>query len=388
MDYLFSPPEVNSVRIYTGPGASSLLTAAGIWDSVSAELSNAAQGYESVTTNLSSLEWQGTASQAMAVAASQFITWLQSTAEQAKQTAMQARTVAAAFEQAHAMTIPPTAVATNRTRLAQLIATNYLGQNTGLIAQTDEQYQEYWAVDATAMSNYDTSASGATTQLPKFNSPNNNTNQSGVAAQNSSVAAANGTAAATSSVQQAISNVTTASPNVLGSTVSQALNPIIPEDATLQDEILAAFAGVNSTYNVEAFVSGVIGAANNLGVLPDLGAAAAVPAEIAPALASAPTAAGAGAGAGLGDISAVLARAGTIGPMSVPASWSAPSTTTIAALQPAGMTTLPGTEEAAASGYPGYPGMPGGVAGRGSGVGAPPRYGVRLTVMPRPPAAG
>ena len=50
------------------------------------------------------------------------------------------------------------------------------------------------------------------------------------------------------------------------------------------------------------------------------------------------------------------------------------------------MTTLPGTEEAAASGYPGYPGMPGGMAARGMGMGAPPRYGVKPTVMPRPPA--
>jgi hypothetical protein len=32
--------------------------------------------------------------------------------------------------------------------------------------------------------------------------------------------------------------------------------------------------------------------------------------------------------------------------------------------------------------------VPGGGAARNAGAGAPPRYGVRLTVMPRPPAAG
>jgi hypothetical protein len=73
--------------------------------------------------------------------------------------------------------------------------------------------------------------------------------------------------------------------------------------------------------------------------------------------------------------------------MSVPASWSAPSSSHVAALQPAGMTTLPGTDETVASGYPGYPGMPAGTGSRALG-GGPPRYGVRLTVMPRPPAAG
>ncbi len=87
-------------------------------------------------------------------------------------------------------------------------------------------------------------------------------------------------------------------------------------------------------------------------------------------------------------MTAVLARGGTIGPMSVPASWSAPSSGLVAALPPNGFTTIPGTEEAAASGYPGYPGMPAGTVPRGSGVGAPPRYGVRLTVMSRSPAAG
>ncbi|MBZ4598195.1 hypothetical protein GBO02_16705, partial [Mycobacterium avium subsp. hominissuis] len=81
-------------------------------------------------------------------------------------------------------------------------------------------------------------------------------------------------------------------------------------------------------------------------------------------------------------------HAGTIGPMSVPATWSAPTSTHVSPLAPAGFTTLPGTEEPMASGYPGYPGMPGGGAARSAGAGVPPRYGVRLTVMPRPPAAG
>jgi len=303
-----------------------------------------------------------------------YIRWLQTTSEQAKTTAMQARTAAAAYEQAYAMTVPPTAVTANRTRLTMLITTNYLGQNTSQIAQTDAQYADYWAQDATAMSNYDTSATSAR-QLQKFNNPNNSTNQSGTQAQNNAVTTANNTA---NSSNSAVSAIAGAQQSLLAG------NPIIPADATLQDEILAAFAGVNSTYNVEAFVSGVISAENNLGILPDLGAAAAAPAEIAPALASAP------GGAGLGSITATLSGANTIGPMSVPASWSAPSTTRIATLQPAGMTTLPGTVEEAAtsSGYPGYPGMPGAGVSRGSGVGVPPRYGVRLTVMPRPPAAG
>jgi hypothetical protein len=95
-------------------------------------------------------------------------------------------------------------------------------------------------------------------------------------------------------------------------------------------------------------------------------------------------------GSGLGGlpnaVTASLARANAIGPMSVPASWSAPSASRVSALQPAGLTTLPGTDELAGSGYPGVPGMPAGTLARASGV--LPRYGTRLTVMTRPPAGG
>jgi PPE-repeat protein len=89
---------------------------------------------------------------------------------------------------------------------------------------------------------------------------------------------------------------------------------------------------------------------------------------------------------GGGGVSAVLAGAKSIGPLSVPASWSNPAVSHISPLSGAGLTTLPGTDEAVGSGVPGVPGMPAGTVVRASGV--LPRYGVRLTVMPRPPAAG
>jgi PPE-repeat protein len=389
MDYLFQPPEINSFRMYAGPGASSLLAAAGTWDAVSAELGTTAEGYDSVVSGLD-LQWRGPASQMMTVAATEYIGWLQRTAELTRQTAMQLRAVAAAYEQARATTIPPMAVTSNRTRQAALVATNILGQNTAAISQLDLQYAQYWAQDATAMSSYDTSSRAATTQLQKFSSPNKSTNESGLTAQNASVAASK--AAGSSSASQAISGLThgTNAAPLASSSSTVPTNPIIPDDFTALDALLFAYSSINGTYNIEAFTSGIIGAENNLGILPDLGAAAAAPAEL-PALAGAPQLVGAasslGGGAGLGNISAALSNAGRIGPMSVPATWSAPSTTHISALEPAGFTTLPGTDEPVASGYPGYPGMPG-VAGRGMGVGAAPKYGVRLTVIPRPPAAG
>ncbi len=389
MNYLLNPPEVNSTLIYTGPGPSPFLAAAASWDAVSAELSSAGENYESVLSALTSLEWQGPAAAAMNAAAQQYQAWLQTTAEQTRQVAMQARTAAAAYEQALTATVPPMAVAANRIQRAALAAANYVGQNTAAIAALDGQYADYWAQDIAAMSGYDASAAAAR-QLPTFSSPNPATDGSGLAAQHGAVAAANTSAAGSASTSSVLSGLSGSASALPTASVPGLGGGIVPDDFTVLDEVLTVFAATNSTNSVTQVATNSIGAMNNLGILPNLGAAAEeVPAAVAEAPLGGATASlgGAGLGAGLGEVSATFAHAGTIGPMSVPASWSAPSTSSVAALEPAGMTTLPGTEEAAASGYPGYPGMPGAVQ-RSFGVGAPPRYGTRLTVMARPPAAG
>ncbi|WP_310784705.1 PPE family protein [Mycobacterium sp. Z3061] len=374
MDYAFLPPEVNSARMYAGPGPSSFLTAAGSWDALAAELATTAAGYEAVLTALATWQWSGPASQAMTAAAAHYAGWLQGTAEQTKQTAAQARSAAATFEQAYAMTVPPPAVAANRTQLSSLVATNLLGQNTAAIAATEAQYADYWAQDAAAMYGYAASSQTLTQLLPQFSSPAQTSSQAGVTAQQAAVAQANASAAASDPVSQLIDSTTQGLQSLAGS--------IIPDDLTALDVIAAVGTSINSTYYLEAFAAGVIGAENNLGVLPKAGAALA--ADAAPAAAAAPPPVG--AAAGLGSVTATLSRAGTIGQMSVPASWAAPSTSRFSALEPAGFTVIPGTEDAVVSGYPGYPGLASATAARGAA--SPPRYGARLTVMARPPAAG
>ncbi|OBK39502.1 hypothetical protein A5659_01045 [Mycobacterium sp. 1165196.3] len=389
MDWAFFPPEINSARMYTGPGLASLLAAAGSWDALSAELASTAESYESVLAGLD-LQWRGAAAESMAYAAARYVGWLQATAEQTKQTAMQARTAAAAYEQAYAMTVPPPVIAANRTLVASLVATNIVGQNTAAIADTEAQYADFWAQDAAAMAGYSVSSRAATTQLPRFGTASKSTTDSGVSDQNAAVAAANTNSSVNKAATQTFSQLSTQQPQVdpgtgdiyyLDASTSSGNNAF-----RVLDAIQGTGLGFSAPYNMEQFVSGIIGAENNLGILAKPGAAAA---NVAPALA-APALRGAasGLGGGLGNVTATLSHAGTIGPMSVPASWAAPTSTHISPLEPAGFTTLPGTEEPIASGYPGYPGMPGGGAARSAGAGAPPRYGVRLTVMPRPPAAG
>jgi PPE-repeat protein len=107
VDFGFLPPEVNSGRMYAGPRSQSMVTAAAAWDGLAAELNLAAASYGQVVSELIAEPWLGPSSSAMAMAALPYVRWLAVTAEQAKQTAIQARTAAAAFESAFAMTVPP-----------------------------------------------------------------------------------------------------------------------------------------------------------------------------------------------------------------------------------------------------------------------------------------
>ncbi|MCV7165003.1 PPE family protein [Mycobacterium stomatepiae] len=80
----------------------------------------AAVSYDSWFGELISSAWYGPSSPAMLAAAAPYLAWLNTTAIQTEQTG-------AAF----AMMWPPPAVATNRTVLANLLASNIFGQHTG-----------------------------------------------------------------------------------------------------------------------------------------------------------------------------------------------------------------------------------------------------------------
>ena len=84
MDYGALPPEINSARMYAGPGAGSMLAAAAAWNGLAAELRSAASSYGSVISGLTGGPWLGPSSTAMAAAATPYVAWLSATAEQAR----------------------------------------------------------------------------------------------------------------------------------------------------------------------------------------------------------------------------------------------------------------------------------------------------------------
>jgi PPE-repeat protein len=186
MDFAMLPPEVNSGRMYAGPGSGSMVAAATAWDGLAAELQSTAASYGTVISELSGASWLGPSSASMAAAAAPYVEWMTTAASQAEQTATQAKAAASAYEAAFAMTVPPGAIAANRTLLMTLIATNIFGQNTAAIAATETDYAEMWAQDAAAMYGYAGSSAAASTLTP-FTSPPPTTNPAGATDQAAAV---------------------------------------------------------------------------------------------------------------------------------------------------------------------------------------------------------
>ncbi|MFZ3270359.1 MAG: PPE domain-containing protein [Mycobacterium sp.] len=213
MDFGIYPPEINSGRMYAGPGSGPMLAAAQAWGSLADELYTAASAYQSVVSELTSGSWSGPSSTSMTAAAGSYVEWLSASATQAEETASQARAAAAGYEAAFAMTVPPPEIAANRSVLAVLVATNFLGMNTAAIAANEAQYAEMWAQDAVAMYSYAASSASATALTP-FTSPQQNTDPGGTASQTAAVGQATSTAAGNvqsivSSVPQALSAAST-----------------------------------------------------------------------------------------------------------------------------------------------------------------------------------
>src|SRR6185437_2609349 len=90
---------------------------------------------------------------------------------EAEVAAIRARLAALAFEGALVATVPLPAVLANRARLLVLIATNFFGQNTAAIAQTELEYVEMWEQDVAAMVGYHAGAQSLVETLPALSAP-------------------------------------------------------------------------------------------------------------------------------------------------------------------------------------------------------------------------
>lgn len=363
------PPEVNSGRMYAGAGAGPLLSAATAWNALAAELNSAGLAYDSVIDELSS-GWVGPSSAAMAAAATPYAQWMHATAAQAEHAASQARTAAAAYDSAFAMTVPPPVVTANRTQLLSLLASNYLGQNTAAIAATEAHYAEMWAQDATAMYGY-AANSAAATQLTAFTQPPQTTNPAGSANQAGAVGQATATAAGShadtvaSAITQALQGLTTPGSAAAGTNAS--LVSSVGSAAALEPGLAASYAALAAslfgTFVIDSAGTFGVDAAGSFGI--DLIGVGEIESELLPemALANAVT-----------PVTAGMGEAATLSGLSVPQGWAtaAPTTTVIQHIGGA----LPTAAEAAVPAAAGATALPlaamaaAGLAGRATaGVG-------------------
>jgi PPE-repeat protein len=202
LDFGVLPPEINSARIYSGPGSTPLMAVAQTWQKLAIELDSTATSYASVISGLTGQEWLGASSISMAAAVVPYVAWMRATAGQAEQAATQALAAAGAYESAYAMTVPPTLIAANRSTLMSLAQTNTFGQNTPAIATIEADYAEMWVQDVVAMENY-AASSAAASNLTPFTSPPPTTSGAGPASQAA-------TPAATNPIIQIIDNIITA----------------------------------------------------------------------------------------------------------------------------------------------------------------------------------
>jgi PPE-repeat protein len=370
MDFAALPPEINSGRMYSGPGSGPMLEAASAWENLARELSSAAASYSSVVTGLTDGSWRGPASASMAAAAATFVAWMNAATAQAQQAAAQAEAAASAFETAFAATVPPPVIAANRAQLAMLVATNFLGINTAAIMATEAQYAEMWAQDAAAMYGYAGSSAAVATLTP-FTPPQQNTNPAGLAAQSGAVANSGGTQTSTSVgtiIQQILADINKAlEPDTVNSGISAF--------ATVPSIILSALSALSAGSK-----SAATAADSTVAALTDVSAGLG---KVATTLGSVGTAPVASA------VSAGLARAASVGALSVPPAWGTLASTNGATASALPVSLVSETGDLAALPPPvGLAGAPRAMAA-GTGLrGKPPegttlRSLMRLTMLPR-----
>ena len=301
MDFAGLPPEINSARMYAGPGSGPLLAAATAWDELAAELHTAAIGSRSVITGLAGGPWSGPSASAMAAAATPHTAWLAGTAAQCAQTAAQLRAAAGAYQAAFAATVPPAVVAANRAELAALVATNFVGQNTAAIAAAEARYGQMWAQDAAAMYGY-AAASATAARLPSLTPPTSPPTAAG----------------------QPPTPAQSLLPGILPESAVGYLGLITPYTSTIGTVNLATrLASQPGTQAMHDTVDRIAGAVGVQGLWP-----------------SEPVAGGTTLAGATGPASAGLGRAATAGSLSVPQAWTAaappPAIRTVAHSVPAG----------------------------------------------------
>jgi PPE-repeat protein len=405
------PPEINSARMYAGPGSGPMIAATAAWDALADDLYWTAVAYGSTITDLTS-SWLGPSSLSMESAATTYVSWITATAVQAEQTAAQAKAAVAAYEAAFMMTVPPPVIAANRALLLALVATNFFGQNTPAIMATEADYFEMWAQDAAAMYGYAGASSAASALIP-FTAPAQSTNAAGSTGMAAAATQVAGTTAGTgmqvvsplssivsplttAAMPSAVQGLASAATSVSSSSPLSALTTMTSSSTVLTSGT-SLVSGITSSASVSTSSLSAPGSAVSLMYSLQSGTSA-----LGKGLPAFESALGGGWNPGAGAVgspdlggAAVTANAGraaSLGALSVPEGWTsaAPAFSQVASAMPGGASPL----AAAPPVVPGGQGTPLGpplskTAGRhGTSARETARYYYRPAVLQRPVYTG
>ncbi|WP_322789957.1 PPE family protein [Mycolicibacter minnesotensis] len=311
--------------MYAGPGSAPLLAAAASWSAMATELDYTATSFTSVIADLAGSAWKGPSAASMTAAAAPYAAWLKATSVGAEETALKATAAAGAYEAAYAATVPPPVIAANRTLLATLVATNFLGQNAPAIAATEAQYGEMWAQDAAAMYAYAGSTATAS-QLSPFTTPPETTNAGGQAGQSASVSKAAQSAAA-SSAESTLSEFLDKIPNALQNMLNMTPTQLVDDYQAIVKTLTNVISTANGPYgiNIESSARSIYqmaisipSVANGLGNLTTTLSPKPIVGALSPLLSSPLLT---GSQSIPAAVSGAVGRAGLIGSLSVPSTW-------------------------------------------------------------------
>lgn len=388
------PPEINSGRMYAGPGSSSLQASAAAWQGLAAQLGSAGAAFNAVISALASQAWLGPSSVSMALAAAPYVVWMIATAEQCQEAAAAAAAAAAAFEAARAGVVPPPVIAANRSTLASLMATNFLGVNTPAIAANEAAYDEMWCQDTSVMYGFAADAAGITGTLVPFIPPAANSNPMALAAQAAAVGQSGGEAAAQQPMNLlsqggGMANLPAGMDAQSMLTMGPQLVTMIPQALQgLSSPLSSGLSPASGLGQFQSLLSPFMGMLNNPGMLGmGTGGAGAAAGGVGTGLSGVGGVSGAG-----GAVEAMAGRAGSLGGLSVPATWTAGAgsespgstrpVTPLVASSAAGANSAAVPASTSGGSFGGAP-MAAGLGNRTGGNSGTPRYGTPVKIFDR-----